>query len=197
LSQTLVFTHGPLAGKRLSIKRDEITLGRRSTNDIVLNDPMVSRLHAIVVRRSGSLLVEDLGSHNGTYVNGERVMFLRQLQHGDLLQIGASRALYEDASVHTDETTKVDHLGGPTQAFTQRQLQVLRLAARGLPNKDIATRLYVSPRTVKAYLSSVFDKLGVSNRAGAITTALRLGLIDLPSGREEDAGEDLGREDEE
>lgn len=185
--QTLVFTHGPVAGKRIELKRDELTLGRRNTNDIVLKDPLVSRLHAILVRRHGSVLVEDLGSHNGTYVNGERVMFLRQLQHGDLLQMGASRALFEDASLGTDDSTIVDEGASVAPAaFTQRQLQVLRLVARGLANKEIARRLSVSERTVKAYLSSVFDKLAVSNRSAAIMTALRLGLIDMPKSEEEE-----------
>lgn len=186
MTQTLVFTHGPLAGKRVPLRRDEVTVGRRPTNDIVLNDAMVSRLHSILVRRSGSIVVEDLGSHNGTYVNGERALFPRQLQHGDLLQIGASRALFEDDTITTEDTTKVEAGGIPgVQSFTQRQLQVLRLAARGLANKEIARRLYVSERTVKAYLSSVFDKLGVNNRSAAIMAALRLGLIDMPSGEEE------------
>jgi pSer/pThr/pTyr-binding forkhead associated (FHA) protein len=190
VSQTLVFTHGPLAGKRVPIRRDETTLGRRPTNDVVLNDPLVSRLHALLVRRGGSIVVEDLGSHNGTYVNGERVMFLRQLQHGDLVQVGASRVLFEDASIAADieDTTKIEAVTVVGTGFTQRQLQVLRLAARGLSNKEIARRLYVSERTVKAYLSSVFDKLGVNNRAGAVTAALRLGLIDMPSGDEGPAG---------
>lgn len=183
--QLLNITHGPLAGKRLELRRDEITLGRRKTNDIVIPEPGVSRIHAVLVRRHGAVLVEDLGSHNGTYVNGERVVFMRQLHHGDLLQIGSTRALFEDSSAPVDEPTLVEQGGvlGP-QAFTQRQIQVLRLAARGLANKEIAKRLSVSERTVKAYLSSVFDKLGVNNRSAAITTALRLGLIDLPGGEE-------------
>lgn len=184
--QMLVFTHGPLAGKRVEVRGEELTLGRRTTNDIVLKDPLVSRLHAILVRRRGAILLEDLGSHNGTYVNGERVMFLRQLRHGDLLQVGSSRALFDDDAAGGDDSTVV-HEGGlltPT-AFTQRQLQVLRLVARGLANKEVARRLAVSERTVKAYLSSVFDKLGVNNRSAAITTALRLGLIDLPKGEAE------------
>lgn len=190
MMQGLIFTHGPLAGKRVELRRDELTMGRRTTNDVTLNDPMVSRLHAILVKRYGSVLLEDLGSHNGTYVNGERVMFLRRLEHGDLIQIGASRALYEDSTAPSlDDATIVESGGllGP-QAFTERQLQVLRLVARGLANKEIGRRLSVSERTVKAYLSSVFDKLGVENRSAAIMTALRLGLIDLPGGEEDAKG---------
>jgi pSer/pThr/pTyr-binding forkhead associated (FHA) protein len=187
VTQTLVFTHGPLAGRRIRLQRDDVTLGRRTTNDIVLEDPLVSRLHALVTRRGGGMLIEDLGSHNGTYVNGERVMGLRQIQQGDLIQVGSSRAYFEDDSLIAEDTTNIMEAGvlTGTQTFTQRQLQVVRLAARGLANKEIARRLYVSERTVKAYLSSVFDKLGVNNRSAAIMAALRLGLIDMPAGDED------------
>ena len=180
---TLNFIHGPVAGKRIEMNAEELTVGRASQNDMVLEDQLVSRLHAIFMRRGDVVLVEDLGSHNGTYVNNERVHQIRQLHHGDTITIGNSRAMFEDSSMITEETTMISE---PTafaaQTFTQRQLQVLRLLARGLSNKQIAENLFVSERTVKAYLSAVFEKLQVSNRSGAITAALRMGLIDLPEG---------------
>ena len=179
----LSFIHGPVAGRRVEMNAEELTVGRSAQNDIVLEDQMVSRLHAILMRRGDVVLVEDLGSHNGTYVNNERVHQIRQLHHGDTITVGSSRALFEDSSLITEETTVISE---PTafaaQTFTQRQLQVLRLLARGLSNKQIAENLFVSERTVKAYLSSVFEKLQVQNRSGAITAALRMGLIDLPEG---------------
>jgi DNA-binding NarL/FixJ family response regulator len=75
-------------------------------------------------------------------------------------------------------------MGGST--FTQRQIQVLRLMARGLSNKQIGERLYVSERTVKAYVSSIFEKLNCNKRAAAVAGALRLGLIDMPRDGDED-----------
>jgi DNA-binding NarL/FixJ family response regulator len=180
---TLNFIHGPVAGRRVEMNAEELTVGRASQNDMVLEDQLVSRLHAIFMRRGDVVLVEDLGSHNGTYVNNERVHQIRQLHHGDTITIGNSRAMFEDSSLITEETTMISE---PTafaaQTFTQRQLQVLRLLARGLSNKQIAENLFVSERTVKAYLSAVFEKLQVQNRAGALAAALRMGLIDLPEG---------------
>jgi len=177
----LIFIHGPLAGKRIAIEREELTVGRADSSDIVLDDKLVSRLHAIFMRRGEVVLVEDLGSNNGTYVQDERLHAIRQLHDGQTVAIGTSRIMFEDAGTAGEETTQIAQASGlaASTTFTQRQLQVLRLLARGLSNKQIGERLFVSERTVKAYLSSVFEKLEVSNRSAAITAALRLGLIDL------------------
>lgn len=181
----LIFIHGPLGGKRVEVTNEELTFGRADQNDLVLQDPLVSRLHGILMRRGDIILLEDLGSHNGTYVNNERLHNIRQLHHGDTVVIGSSRILFEDSAMITEETTAVaEPTAFAAQTFTQRQLQVLRLLSRGLANKQIGERLFVSERTVKAYLSAVFEKLGVQNRSGAITAALRLGLIDLPEDTE-------------
>ena len=184
----LIFIHGPLAGKRVTLDKDERTAGRSDTCDIVLKDPLVSRLHSIFIRRAGAFLLEDLGSHNGTYVNDERLHAVRQLRHGDRVSLGSSRILFEDSAMASDDATQVS--GGAAFAgasFTQRQIQVLRLMARGLSNKQIGERLFVSERTVKAYVSSVFEKLGVNKRAAAVASALRLGLIDMPRDDDTDA----------
>lgn len=63
--------------------------------------------------------------------------------------------------------------------LSEREREVLRLMARGLSNADIAQRLYLSEGTVKNYVSSVFTKLGVSDRTQAAVIALRNGLVDL------------------
>ncbi|HEX9713759.1 MAG TPA: FHA domain-containing protein [Actinomycetota bacterium] len=178
----LIFIHGPAAGRRVTLDAEEMTLGRSSRNDVVLNDPMVSRVHAILMKRKGVVVVEDLGSHNGTYVNDERINGLRQLHHNDRIRIGSSKMMMEDPALTQEPETQVSdgQIAVADLTFTQRQLQVLRLLARGLKNKDIGERLNVTERTVKAYLSSIFEKLEVKNRAGAVAEAMRLGLIDLP-----------------
>jgi signal transduction histidine kinase len=64
-----------------------VTLGRKSTNDIVLNDKSVSREHARIILSSGQIVVEDLGSANGTFLNGVRVSS-SALTNGDALHLG-------------------------------------------------------------------------------------------------------------
>jgi len=63
------------------------------------------------------------------------------------------------------------------EALTAREQEVLRLLARGLRNKEIAARLYVSERTVNFHLANIYQKLNVSGRTGALSKALEQGLI--------------------
>lgn len=65
----------------------------------------------------------------------------------------------------------------PTQDFSPRELEVLRLLADGLSNKQIAKQLNLSEGTVKNYVSSLLDKLGVKNRTQAANTARVTGLL--------------------
>jgi LuxR family transcriptional regulator, maltose regulon positive regulatory protein len=64
------------------------------------------------------------------------------------------------------------------EALSERELEVLRLIAQGLPNEAIAQRLYLSLRTVKWHSGNIYSKLGVENRTAAVARARRLGMID-------------------
>jgi DNA-binding NarL/FixJ family response regulator len=64
--------------------------------------------------------------------------------------------------------------------LTPRELEVLRLVARGMSNPDIARELFIGEATVKSHLLHAFDKLGVSDRTAAVTTAMRRGLLEAP-----------------
>ena len=63
--------------------------------------------------------------------------------------------------------------------LTERELDVLRLAGRGLSNREIAHRLHLSPRTIQAHMANIFGKLQVSSRTEAVMTGLRRGLLSL------------------
>lgn len=64
-----------------------------------------------------------------------------------------------------------------TPSFTEREQQVLEAVARGERSKEIAANLGIAERTVKAYLTSIYNKLGVDSRAAAIAVASQLGLL--------------------
>ncbi len=63
------------------------------------------------------------------------------------------------------------------QTLTPREIEVLRMVAEGLGNKEIASRLGISDHTVKFHISSIFAKLGASSRTEAVTMGIRQGLI--------------------
>jgi DNA-binding CsgD family transcriptional regulator/tetratricopeptide (TPR) repeat protein len=65
----------------------------------------------------------------------------------------------------------------PTHGLSPREIDVLTLLVEGHPDRDIAERLFVSPRTVQSHVSSIFNKLGVNSRAAATAAAIRRGII--------------------
>jgi adenylate cyclase len=74
------------------------SLGRHPNNTIQLLDKIVSKEHCIVELRATGFVLRDLGSLNGTYVNGTRVIGERDLKHGDEITLGQSKARFEDAA---------------------------------------------------------------------------------------------------
>ena len=65
------------------------------------------------------------------------------------------------------------------QALSAREIDVLLLVARGASNQDVAEKLHVSTATVKSHLIQIYQKLGVSDRTAAVTTAIERGIIRL------------------
>ena len=78
-------TAGPLAGQRVEVA-SALVLGRQA--DLVVDDPQVSRRHAVVRPAGDALEVEDLGSLNGTWVNGARIDGPTRLAPGDQVRVG-------------------------------------------------------------------------------------------------------------
>ncbi len=98
---------GPNPGQTYDLSKDVVTMGRDVTNDIVLADPEVSRQHARVNRTPGGLVLEDLGSTNGTFVNGERLVSPRVLNAGDLVGLGENVTLTFEAVEEEGAATMV------------------------------------------------------------------------------------------
>jgi len=86
----LKFISGKYQGGEFPLKRDkQVVIGRSSELDMVLVEDMVSRKHAKITVSEGKILIEDLGSTNGTFVNGEKIKQAR-LKEGDRILIGTS-----------------------------------------------------------------------------------------------------------
>ena len=69
---------------------DGAVIGRGGGCDVRLDDPLVSRRHAVVVTRDGDTRIEDLGSANGLYINGSRCGRTGTLRAGDVVQLGTT-----------------------------------------------------------------------------------------------------------
>jgi len=90
----LVITRGATAGARYAMSEPEITIGRHPESAIFLDDVTVSRRHARVVRgEDGQYTIEDVGSLNGTYLDGERVE-QGLLREGAQVQVGKFRLVF-------------------------------------------------------------------------------------------------------
>ncbi|MFP3855215.1 MAG: FHA domain-containing protein [Anaerolineales bacterium] len=119
----LIERTGPNPGETFELEKDVLTLGRDVTNDIVLADPEVSRQHARIKRTPGGYVLEDLGSTNGSFVNGERLVSPRVLNSGDLVGLGEDVTLtFEAAAAESAATVMAGPgQGQPQQPAEQRQ----------------------------------------------------------------------------
>jgi pSer/pThr/pTyr-binding forkhead associated (FHA) protein len=89
----LIVNDGPSAGTRLEVV-SEIFLGREGC-DLTFEDPQLSRRHAVVRLVDGTVEIEDLGSLNGTWVNGTRIDKAKRVVSGDAIRIGQTRLSVE------------------------------------------------------------------------------------------------------
>ncbi len=104
----------------------------------------------------------------------ELIQAIRAVARGEsLLQPSIAEKMMRRLSARPDTTLR------STNLLSEREFDVLRLAARGLPNKEIAARMSLSIRTVHSHLANIFMKMQVGSRTEAVLLALRQGMISL------------------
>ncbi len=84
--------------------RTELSIGRAEDNDLRLADPKASRHHARLHREGNAFILTDLGSANGTLLNGVRLTVPRPVQHGDRIVIGDTELIFQEPGRSTEET---------------------------------------------------------------------------------------------
>ena len=177
---------------RFQLQADRTTVGKAPENDISLaEDPTASHLHAMLERFPAGWCVTDLGSSNGTWVNGERIWSSRQLRHGDEIRVGQSRLIFREALGAA--ATKTEAEDAPP-SLTTRERDVLLALCRPLLDRDmftepastrsIADELVITQAAVKQHLANLYDKFGVpsgesNRRARLANDALRRGAVSL------------------
>ncbi|WP_102372132.1 FHA domain-containing protein [Enorma phocaeensis] len=94
---------GPQTGNTFQLNGPETTIGRDPANAIFLNDMTVSRAHAKIVRDASNVVIEDLGSLNGTWVDGA-IVTSSALHDGSSVQIGTFTLVYHESQPERIET---------------------------------------------------------------------------------------------
>jgi predicted component of type VI protein secretion system len=92
-----VMRSGPTPGATFPLEGEQITIGRDPANTVSINDAEVSRRHARLTFQGGKYVLEDLGSTNGTFVNGQRLAGPHVLKAGDVVSLGEQIVLMFDA----------------------------------------------------------------------------------------------------
>ncbi len=92
-----VMRSGPTPGVVFPLEGEQLTIGRDSSNAVAVNDAEVSRKHARLTFQGGKYVIDDLGSTNGTFVNGQRLAGPVVLKAGDVVSLGEQIVLMFDA----------------------------------------------------------------------------------------------------
>lgn len=163
-------------------------VGRAKTAQIAIPDTTVSRNHARLVCSHGLLLLEDLNSANGTFVDQKRIMRC-ELVIGEVIRFGGVQCVISSTPTAADvaldeETTLRLHRVAPTDrtvaiteqsgnGFTATQKQILDYVLQGRSEPQIAKLLRRSPHTIHTHLKIIFRRLNVHSRAELIVKLLQ------------------------
>jgi pSer/pThr/pTyr-binding forkhead associated (FHA) protein len=160
----------PLEGTTIRIGRDE-------ANQLTLpNDPKVSRSHAELRNRDGQWVLVDLGSRNGTKVNGHRIE-QHPLRSGDTIQLGSTVI---DFLAESDPHATESDTSTPNEQATdlsEREREVLALVAGGFTDREVGEQLSISTSTVRSHLDRIGEKTGLRRRAELTRLAVDLGIV--------------------
>lgn len=156
------------------LEHDRTTIGRGDENTVVLPDLTVSQLHAVLERYGPGWCVHDVGSTNGTFVNGERIREEHRLRSGDEIRVGRSRLVFRSPVAHQVRDTETAE--GPPD-LTRREHDVLVALCRPMAGADafnppagirrIAEELVVSEAAVKFHLGNLYDKFAIHDTTGS------------------------------
>lgn len=155
-----------------------VRIGRDTANHLTIpDDAKVSRSHAELRERDGQWTVVDLGSRNGTRVNGVRIE-IHPLRSGDQIQLGATMIEFfaesDPLATEPDSSSTSETLAASLSA---RESQVLALVAEGLTDREIGARLSISVNTVRSHLDRIAEKTGMRRRAELTRLAVDFGLV--------------------
>ncbi len=193
------------AGKsrRFRLRRDKqdidivgpaFLIGREPSCDLQLEQDLVSRRHARLRESDEGLVIEDLGSTNGVFVNERRIREPTLLAHGDTIAIGTEMleiteiALSRRAHKPTRPQQPVRFardVDGPEQVtittrldvLSEREREVFELIVLGHTQREIADKLHISVKTIETHRARIADKLDCRTRAELVAYAINAGVL--------------------
>jgi len=125
---SLNITHNQKPVEEYILRQDTVTIGRGTENDIHLTDTTVSQHHARFVVSPESLIIEDMGSTNGTYVNGQRIK-KQQLKYGDQVMIGQHKLSFANLG-QVDDCDEQE----PTLQMSRNTIEQMLFDHQGRPS---------------------------------------------------------------
>ncbi|MCJ7523237.1 MAG: response regulator transcription factor [Dehalococcoidia bacterium] len=176
---------------------EAVKLSSELNPDVVIMDIVMPRLNGIEATKRIKEISPDTAVLILTAYDDDRYVIglLEAGAAGYLLKSARGQALVDairtvsagESVLHPTIIAKVLKYGVRTRAqggergtkgqLSDRELEVLKLASKGMSNKDIAKELFLSTRTVKAHLSNIFDKLDVASRTEAIVKGIKEGWL--------------------
>jgi pSer/pThr/pTyr-binding forkhead associated (FHA) protein len=174
------------------LAQTETQIGKGPRNDLVIADPAVSSAHAVVRAEGEHFTISDLGSRNGTFVNGKRLVQPQQLQHGDVIGIGLSKLTFRQAETGDTLTTLAPDrtlvIQRPAPPPLTEEALANALIAAGLVSQADVDRLRNDGRGRRLYNALIEDHL-VSEETlrDLMSRTFQLPTIDLQSAQVDQA----------
>jgi len=160
--------------ERTALAGQRVTIGAGPSSEVCIpDDDALSALHAVLEDYGSGWTVRDLGSRNGTYVNGDRLMGERALHPGDELRVGKTRLMFKAVGGPVRRTRVLANAVLPE--LTRRERDVLLALCRPLASvkpfrqpasiRAIAEELVVTEAAVKQHLLRLYDKFGLTDQS--------------------------------
>jgi FHA domain len=195
----------PSGRELITLSGQRVTVGKASTNVVSLeHDGTVSRLHAVLENLGFAWSVRDVGSRNGTYLNGEKIGAERVLRSGDELRVGNSRMIFWERRRSDEDSTETVAPDQLPPRLTRREHEVLVVLCRPLLGDDpfpepasvrrMARELFVTDAAIKQHLQNMYDKFVIpadgDRRVRLANEAIRRRAVTVAMLRDFDANRD-------
>lgn len=148
--------------RSFAVPQKSLSIGRDPGNDVVLNHPMVSRFHARIEHQKGAYFISDLGSSNGTFINGSRINRNYPLEKGDLISVGGYSYYFDGFHLAEDDRTR-----GQVTIQVNQLCKTVPLRSGGHKSILNNINLFIEPQNFVAVLGG--SGAGKSTLVGALT----------------------------